>query len=90
VNQLCDAALWDDPDGFFYDWLLAGRGTKSPLRATDRWWAIPLFAVTRWMRKASTSCTAFKRQHGLVHQNIGRTCAAILHLSRAAGVGERN
>lgn len=37
--------LWDDRDGFYYDWLLLESGEKVPLRLRSMVGLIPLFAV---------------------------------------------
>src|SRR5580658_9391310 len=37
--------LWDDDDGFFYDFLLAGNGARLPLKVRSGVGLIPLFAV---------------------------------------------
>ncbi|MDC7788771.1 glucosidase [Rhodoplanes sp. TEM] len=37
--------LWDDQDGFYYDWLVRDGGGKEPLRLRSMVGLIPLFAV---------------------------------------------
>ena len=38
MNRLGDGGLWDEEDGFFYDWLRLPDGTQDPACAFDRWW----------------------------------------------------
>ncbi|MFD2181563.1 MGH1-like glycoside hydrolase domain-containing protein [Rhodoplanes azumiensis] len=47
MTNLADEGLglWDDRDGFYYDWLLLESGEKMPLRLRSMVGLIPLFAV---------------------------------------------
>src|ERR1700694_2841634 len=62
MNRLGDGGLWDEEDGFFYDWLRMPDGRKIPLRVRSLVGLIPLFAVTTLDAGAIDTMPGFKRR----------------------------
>jgi hypothetical protein len=62
MNRLGDGGLWDDEDGFFYDWLRMPDGRKVPLRVRSLVGLIPLFAVATLDSGAIDKMPGFKRR----------------------------
>jgi hypothetical protein len=62
MNRLGDGGLWDEQDGFFYDWLRLPDGRKIPMRVRSLVGLIPLFAVTTLDAAMIDKLPGFKRR----------------------------
>ncbi|RAI39695.1 glucosidase [Rhodoplanes roseus] len=54
--------LWDDQDGFYYDWLIRDDGEKVPLRLRSMVGLVPLFAVEVFDDDLLAQAPAFARR----------------------------
>lgn len=54
--------LWDDQDGFYYDWLILDTGERMPLRLRSMVGLIPLFAVEVFDEELFAQAPAFTRR----------------------------
>jgi Glycosyl hydrolase family 63 C-terminal domain len=88
MNQLGDGGLWDEQDGFFYDWLRLPDGHKSPLRVRSLVGLIPLFAVTTLDAEAIDKMHGFKRRMAWFIKHRPDLCGNIASITRH-GVAER-
>ncbi len=55
-------SLWDDTDGFFYDWLVMSNGEATPLRVRSLVGLIPAFAVETIEATLLKNLPSFTRQ----------------------------
>jgi hypothetical protein len=55
-------SLWDDTDGFFYDWLVMSNGEATPLRVRSLVGLIPAFAVETIDAALLKNLPSFTRQ----------------------------
>ena len=61
MNTLGGDGLWDEQDGFYYDWLLV-EGTYVPLRVRSTVGWIPLFAVTVLEKETIDRLPGFRKR----------------------------
>jgi hypothetical protein len=88
MNRMGDGGLWDDEDGFFYDWLRLPDGRKIPLRVRSLVGLIPLFAVTTLDAGVIDKLPGFKRRMNWFVKNRPDLCGNIASITRH-GVEER-
>jgi hypothetical protein len=88
MNRLGDGGLWDDEDGFYYDWLRMPDGRKIPLRVRSLVGLIPLFAVTTLDAGAIDTMPGFKRRMTWFIKHRSDLCGNIASLMRP-GMEER-
>ncbi len=88
MNSLGDGGLWDEQDGFFYDWLRLPDGRKIPLRVRSLVGLIPLFAVTTLDAEAIDKMDGFKRRMSWFIKHRPDLCGNIASITRH-GVQER-
>ena len=88
MNRLGDGGLWDEEDGFFYDWLRMPDGRKIPLRVRSLVGLIPLFAVTTLDAGAIDTMPGFKRRMTWFIKHRSDLCGNIASLMRP-GMEER-
>jgi len=88
MNRLGDGGLWDEEDGFFYDWLRMPDGNKIPLRVRSMVGLIPLFAVTTLDSEALARMPGFKRRMTWFLKHRQDLCYNIASITRP-GVDER-
>ena len=88
MNRLGDHGLWDEGDGFYYDWLRLPDGRKIPLRVRSLVGLIPLFAVATMESKAIDKLPGFKRRMNWFIKHRPDLCGNIASITRH-GVEER-
>ncbi len=88
MNRMGDGGLWDEEDGFFYDWLRLPDGRKIPLRVRSLVGLIPLFAVTTLDAHAIDKLPGFKRRMTWFVKHRPDLCGNIASITRH-GVEER-
>jgi hypothetical protein len=88
MNRLGDGGLWDEQDGFFYDWLRLPEGRKIPMRVRSLVGLIPLFAVTTLDAGAIDKMPGFKRRMTWFVKHRPDLCGNIASITRH-GVEER-
>jgi len=88
MNQMGDHGLWDEEDGFFYDWLRLPDGRKIPLRVRSLVGLIPLFAVGTLDAAAIDRMPGFKRRMNWFIKHRPDLCRNIASITRH-GVEER-
>jgi hypothetical protein len=88
MNQLGDGGLWDEQEGFFYDWLRLPDGNKIPLRVRSLVGLIPLFAVTTLDQEPIDKMPGFKRRMSWFIKHRPDLCGNIASITRR-GMGER-
>jgi Glycosyl hydrolase family 63 C-terminal domain len=88
MNQLGDHGLWDEQDGFFYDWLRLPNGHKSPMRVRSMVGLIPLFAVTTLDPARLDKMPGFKRRMNWFIKHRPDLCGNIASITRH-GVDQR-
>jgi hypothetical protein len=62
INRVGDGGLWDETDGFYYDWLMLPDGSKMPLRVRSLVGLLPLVAVGTLETEAVDRLPGFKRR----------------------------
>ncbi len=62
MSSLGDKGLWDEGDGFFYDWLKLGDGARAPMKVRSMVGLIPLFAVVSLEQAEIDGAPGFKRR----------------------------
>jgi hypothetical protein len=88
MNRMGDGGLWDEQDGFFYDWLRLPDGHKSPLRVRSLVGLIPLFAVTTLDAAAIDKLPGFKRRMAWFIKHRPDLCGNIASITHH-GMDER-
>ena len=88
MNQMGDDGLWDEEDGFYYDWLRLPDGRKIPMRLRSMVGLIPLFAVTTLDAEAVDKLPGFKRRMTWFVKHRPDLCGNIASITRH-GVEER-
>jgi len=88
MNQMGDNGLWDEQDGFFYDWLRLPDGNKVPLRVRSLVGLIPLFAVTTLDVESIDKLRGFKSRMSWFIQHRPDLSGNITSITRH-GVDER-
>ena len=88
MNRLGEGGLWDEEDGFFYDWLRLPEGRKIPMRLRSMVGLIPLFAVTTLDRDVIEKLPGFKRRMTWFVKHRPDLCGNIASITRH-GVEER-
>ena len=82
INRMGDGGLWDDQDGFFYDWLRLPDGRKIPLRVRSWVGLIPLFAVTTLDAELIDKLPGFKRRMSWFVKHRPDLCGNIASVTR--------
>jgi hypothetical protein len=82
MNQLGDHGLWDEQDGFFYDWLRLPDGRKIPMRVRSLVGLIPLFAVTTIDAEKIETMPGFRRRMGWFIKHRPDLCGNIASITR--------
>jgi hypothetical protein len=82
INRMGDGGLWDDEDGFFYDWLRLPDGRKIPLRVRSLVGLIPLFAVTTLDAELIDKLPGFKRRMSWFVRHRPDLCGNIASVTR--------
>jgi len=82
MNRMGDGGLWDDEDGFFYDWLRLPDGRKIPLRVRSLVGLIPLFAVTTLDAELIDKLPGFKRRMSWFVKHRPDLCGNIASVTR--------
>jgi len=88
MNRLGDHGLWDERDGFYYDWLRLPDGRAMPMRLRSLVGLIPLFAVTTIESDALAQRPGFKRRMNWFIKHRPDLCGNIASITRQ-GVEER-
>src|SRR5437588_87287 len=88
VNRMGDGGLWDEQDGFYYDWLRLPDGNHFPMRVRSLVGLIPLFAVTTIDTKALDQMKGFKRRMEWFIKHRPDLCGNIASITRH-GMEER-
>jgi len=88
MNRLGDGGLWDEEEGFFYDWLRLPDGRKIPMRVRSIVGLIPLFAVTTLDADAIDKMPGFKRRMTWFVKHRPDLCGNIASITRH-GVEQR-
>jgi hypothetical protein len=88
MNRLGDHGLWNEPDGFYYDWLRLPDRRKIPLRVRSLVGLIPLFAVATLESAAIDKMPGFKRRMNWFVKHRPDLCGNIASVTRH-GVEER-
>ena len=88
MNRLGDHGLWDETEGFYYDWLRLPDGRKIPLRVRSLVGLIPLFAVGTLESAAIDKMPGFKRRMNWFVKHRPDLCGNIASVTRH-GVDER-
>jgi hypothetical protein len=82
MNRMGDGGLWDEQDGFFYDWLRLPDGRKIPLRVRSMVGLIPLFAVTTLDAEVIDKLPGFKRRMSWFVKHRPDLCGNIASITR--------
>ncbi len=88
MNRMGDGGLWDEEDGFYYDWLRLPDGRKIPLRIRSLVGLIPLFAVSTLDSGVIDMMSGFKRRMTWFIKHRSDLCGNIASLTRP-GMEER-
>jgi hypothetical protein len=88
MNRLGDHGLWDETDGFYYDWLRLPDHRKIPLRVRSLVGLIPLYAVATLESSAIDKMPGFKRRMNWFIKHRPDLCGNIASITRH-GVAER-
>jgi hypothetical protein len=88
MNRMGKSGLWDDEEGFYYDWLRLPDGQKIPLRVRSLVGLIPLFAVTTLDSKVIDKLPGFKRRMTWFVRHRPDLCGNIASITRH-GVEQR-
>ncbi len=88
INRLGDHGLWDEHDGFYYDWLRLPDGRKIPMRLRSLVGLIPLFAVTTIESASLDKMPGFRRRMNWFVKHRPDLCGNIASFTRH-GVDER-
>ena len=88
MNQLGECGLWDEEEGFYYDWLRLPDGQKIPLRIRSLVGLIPLFAVTTLDQDVLDKLPGFKRRMDWFIKHRPDLCGNIASITRH-GVDQR-
>jgi hypothetical protein len=88
MNSMGEGGLWDETDGFFYDWLRLPDGHKSPMRVRSLVGLIPLFAVTTLDQAEIDRNPGFRRRMNWFVKNRPDLCGNIASITHH-GKGER-
>jgi hypothetical protein len=88
MNRMGDGGLWDEEEGFYYDWLRLPDGRKIPMRLRSMVGLIPLFAVTTLDAGVIDKLTGFKRRMTWFVKHRPDLCGNIASITRH-GVEER-
>ena len=88
MNRLGDHGLWDEEDGFYYDWLRLSDGRKIPLQIRSVVGLIPLFAVATLESSDIDKMPGFKRRMNWFIKHRPDLCGNIASVTRQ-GVEER-
>jgi len=88
MNRLGDHGLWDEKDGFYYDWLRLPDGHKIPMRVRSMVGLIPLFAVATIDQGAIDKMPGFKRRMNWFIKHRPDLCGNIASITRH-GVDQR-
>ncbi|MGI8744370.1 MAG: MGH1-like glycoside hydrolase domain-containing protein [Bryobacteraceae bacterium] len=88
VNRDDQDGLWDETDGFYYDWLKLPGGNEMPLRVRSLVGLIPLFAVATIEQEEIDRMPGFKRRMRWFIENRQDLCGNIASITRQ-GKGER-
>jgi hypothetical protein len=88
MNRMGDGGLWDEQDGFYYDWLRLPDGRKIPMRLRSMVGLIPLFAVTTLDAEVTDKLPGFKRRMTWFVKHRPDLCGNIASITRH-GVEER-
>src|SRR5579872_4143204 len=88
INRVGDGGLWDEVDGFYYDWLRNPEGRKQPMRVRSIVGLIPLFAVATIEQSEIDALPGFKRRMNWFAQHRPDLAGNIASMTRC-GVEER-
>src|SRR5271170_3961791 len=88
MNRLGEGGLWDEEDGFYYDWLRLPDGHKIPLRIRSLVGLIPLFAVTTLDLEILDTLPGFRRRMNWFIKHRPDLCGNIASITRH-GVDQR-
>jgi hypothetical protein len=82
MNSMGDGGLWDEEEGFYYDWLRLPDGRKIPMRLRSMVGLIPLFAVTTLDAHVIDKLTGFKRRMSWFVKHRPDLCGNIASITR--------
>jgi len=82
MNRLGEGGLWDEEEGFYYDWLRLPDGQKIPLRIRSLVGLIPLFAVTTLDLDLLDRLPGFKRRMDWFTKHRPDLCGNIASITR--------
>ena len=82
MNRMGDGGLWDEQDGFFYDWLRLPDGRKIPMRVRSMVGLIPLFAVTTLDAEVIDKLPGFRRRMNWFVKHRPDLCGNIASITR--------
>ena len=88
INRMGNDGLWDDEDGFFYDWLRLPDGRKLPMRLRSLVGLIPLLAVNVLQQSHLDMMPGFTRRMNWFIKHRPDLCGNIASITHA-GVEER-
>ena len=88
INRMGDGGLWDEDEGFYYDWLRLQDGRSAPMRVRSLVGLIPLFAVTVLPSNEVDAMPGFKRRMRWFIEHRPDLCREIASITRP-GVAER-
>ncbi len=88
MNRLGDHGLWDETEGFYYDWLRLPDHRKIPIRVRSLVGLIPLYAVGTLESAAIDKMPGFKRRMNWFVKHRPDLCGNIASITRH-GVDER-
>ncbi len=88
MNAVGDHGLWDEEDGFYYDWLRLPDGHTEPLRVRSIVGLIPIFAVATLDLDVIDSLPGFKSRMDWFVAHRPDLCGNIASLTRQ-GAAER-
>ncbi len=88
MNAVGDHGLWDEEDGFYYDWLRLPDGRTQPLRLRSIVGLIPIFAVATLDQDVIDSLPGFKSRMDWFVSHRPDLCGNIASLTRQ-GAAER-
>ncbi len=88
MSGIGDRGLWDESDGFFYDWLKLDDGMRFPMKVRSMVGLIPLFAVVTLEAAEIDSAPGFKKRMEWFLENRKDLCGNIASMTRH-GMAER-
>ncbi len=88
MNGFGGEGLWDEGDGFFYDWLKMGDGGRSPMKVRSMVVLIPLVAAVTLEEAEIDGAPGFKRRMDWFLANRPDLCNNIASMTRH-GIAER-